>query len=46
MIGPQKTKAREWGSEVSLEPGRPSVVGGIQTSSTATFLIVCAHIVD
>jgi hypothetical protein len=40
---PGKIK-RDWSGTVSLEPGRPSIVGSTQNPEKAAFLILCADI--
>jgi hypothetical protein len=41
---PPGTINRNWGGTVSLEPGRPSIVGSTQNPEKAAFLILCADI--
>jgi hypothetical protein len=43
---PPETISWSWSSQVSLDAGKPRIVGGTQDEDAAIFLILTAHILD
>lgn len=41
---PTNPISREWSGAVNLNPGQPTIAGATQNEDTATFLIICAHV--